>query len=119
MVIVLRLFFSMLQTYLCGSRKPQNVFCVHSELHISHVSKLLDPLNLTSHLIKFEILVNISLCFYAQNKPNKLQNLFHAVLNNPINQKNYPEEKNNLRQLKIGGRGVWGKYDRCQIFNVF
>ena len=30
-VIVLRFFFAMLQTYLCGLRKPQNTFCGHSQ----------------------------------------------------------------------------------------
>ena len=29
-VIVLRFFFSMLQTYLCASRKPKNILCFHS-----------------------------------------------------------------------------------------
>ena len=37
-------------------------------------------------------MVNVCLCFSAQNKPKVLQNLFHAVPNNPINKtalKNY------------------------------
>ena len=37
--MVLRLFFFMLQTYLCGSRKPQNIFCVHTKYRLPERAK--------------------------------------------------------------------------------
>ena len=40
-VIVLRFFFVMLQTYVCGLRKPQNIFCGHSKLHIAYLFKVI------------------------------------------------------------------------------
>ena len=40
-VIVLRFFFAMLQTYLCGLRKPQNTFCGHSKLHIAYLYQVI------------------------------------------------------------------------------
>ena len=48
-------------------------------------SKLLDSQDLTSHLIFVKNCLTVSSCFYGQNKPKLLQNLFHAFLNNPIN----------------------------------
>ena len=48
--------------------------------------------NLTSHLITFEIWVNVILCFHAQNKLKILPNLFDAVLNNSMNQKRLQEK---------------------------
>ena len=43
-----------------------------------------------------------------------LQNLFHALLNNPINKKTETAQKT-LRRSKTGG--VEGRYDRSQRFN--
>ena len=40
-VIVLRFFFVMLQTYVCGLRKPQNIFCGHSKLHIAYLFQVI------------------------------------------------------------------------------
>ena len=80
------------------------------------LSKLLDPVDLTSHLIKFKICLTFSLCFYAQNEPTFLQNLFHAVLNNQINKKEPPKKK--PKAVKVRG-GVEGRNDRGQRFNVF
>ena len=40
-VIGLRFFFVMLQTYLCGLRKPQNIFCGHSKLHIAYLYQVI------------------------------------------------------------------------------
>ena len=77
-------------------------------------SKLLDPVDLTSHLIFFKIGPTVRLCFYNQNKPNILQNLFHAILNKPKNPKTAPPKKN-LCWSKKGGGG--GRYDRGQRFN--
>ena len=84
-VVVLRVFFFMLQTYLCGLRKPQNIFCVHSKLHT--LSKLFESVDLTFHLIFVKIYLTVSLCFYGfhgQYKPKFLQNMFHTILNNSI-----------------------------------
>ena len=102
---VLRFFFLMLQTYLCGSRKPKTyfVFTPNSIYHI--VSKLFDPVDLTSDFIFVKIYLTVSLClygFHGQNKPNILQNLFHTLLNNSIYKKRALEKKN-LRRSKMGG----------------
>ena len=52
----------------------------------------------------------VSLGFYGQKKSKNLQNLFHALLNNLINEKTDPPQKKinknknkNLKQSKIGG----------------
>ena len=39
-VMVLRLFFFILQTYVCGSRKPQNIFCFHTKYRLPERAKL-------------------------------------------------------------------------------
>ena len=52
-------------------------------------SKLFDPVDLTSHLIFVKSCPTVSSCFYGQNKSKILQNLFHALLNNPINKKKH------------------------------
>ena len=51
----------------------------------------IDPVDLTSHLIFVQIGPTDSSSFYAQNKPQTLQNLFQVVLNNPINKNIAPE----------------------------
>ena len=57
-------------------------------------SKLFDSQDLTSHLIFVKSCPTVSSCFYGQNKSTILQNLFHALLNNPINKKtDHPEKK--------------------------
>ena len=56
-------------------------------------SKLFDSQDLTSHLIFVKSCPTVSSCFYSQNKSKKLQNLFHALLNNPINKKKDPPKK--------------------------
>ena len=38
----------LLQTYSCGFRKPKNIFCVHSKLHIAHPFTVIWPCR--SHL---------------------------------------------------------------------
>ena len=63
----------MLQTYLCGLRKNQNIFCVHSKLHIPHLFKVVGTYR--SHLIFVKMYLTDSLCFYGfsgQNKPKKI-----------------------------------------------
>ena len=65
-------------------------------------SKLFESQDLTSHLLFVKSCPTVSLCFYGQNKSKILQNLFHALLNNPIIKKTDPPEKN-LRRSKIGG----------------
>ena len=55
--------------------------------------------------------------FYDQNKSKILQNLFHALLKNPINKKTDPPQKK-PKAVKDRG-GVEGRYDRGQRFNVF
>ena len=52
------------------------------------LSKLFDSQDLTSHLIFVKSCPTVSSCFYGQNKSKFLQNLFHALLNNPLNKKN-------------------------------
>ena len=59
-------------------------------------SKLFDSQDLTSHLIFVKSCPTVSLCFYGQNKSKILQNLFHALLNNPINKK----QTNPIQNLK-------------------
>ena len=104
----------MIQTYLCGLRKPQNIFCGHSKLHIAHSFKLIWPCR--SHLIFVKIYLTCSLCFYGfhgQNKPKISQNWFHTILNNSINKK---AAQKNLWRSKIE-RGVGDRFDRGQRFN--
>ena len=48
-----------------------------------------------------------------------LQNLYHALLNNPINKKKQPPLKKNPKAVKDMGGGVNGMYDRGQRFNGF
>ena len=50
-------------------------------------SKLFDSQYLTSHLIFVKSCLTVSLCLYGLNKSKVLLNLFHALLNNPINKK--------------------------------
>ena len=50
-------------------------------------SKLFDSQDVTSHLIFVKSCPTVSLCIYGQNLSKFLQNLFHALLNNPINEK--------------------------------
>ena len=69
-------------------------------------SNLFDPVDLTSHLIFVKSCLTVSLCFYGQNESKILQNLFHALFNNPINKKTDPPK--NLWRLKIGGEGGGG-----------
>ena len=38
---VLSLFFSMLQTYLCASKKAQNIMCFHSYFHVPHIFQVI------------------------------------------------------------------------------
>ena len=68
-VIVLWLLFSNLQTYFCGSKKPENIylFTLNTMYHM-FVNVFFDPVDLTSHFIKFRICLPVSFCFYAQNK---------------------------------------------------
>ena len=83
---------------------------------------LFDSVDLTSHLIFVKSWPTVSLCFYGQNKSKMLQNLFQALLNNPINQKRDPPPQKKKKQWrsKIGGKGgAEGRYDRSQRFNVF
>ena len=70
-------------------------------------SKLFDPVDLTSHLILVKSCPTVSSCFYGQNKSNILQNLFHALLNNPINKKTDPPKEKKPKAVKDrgGGRG--------------
>ena len=76
-------------------------------------SKLFDPVDLTSHLIFVKSCQTVSLCFYGQNKSKILQNLFHALLNNPTNEKNRPSRKK-PKAVKDRGGGVRGRYDHGQ-----
>ena len=95
------------------------MFTPNSIYHI--LSKLFDPVDLTSHFIFVKIYLTGSLCFYGfhgQKKPKKLQNLFHTILDNPIKKKKAPPQKKNLRRSKMGG-GSGGRFDRGQRFNVF
>ena len=81
--------------------------------YITHFqnSLTLYSVEVTSHLIFVKIYLTDSLCFFGfhgQKKQNKLQNLFHTILDNPINKKHHQKErKKKLRQSKIGqGSGV-------------
>ena len=65
-------------------------------------SKLFYSQDLTFHLIFVKSFPTVSLCFSGQNKSKILQNLCHALLNNPANKKTDPPEKN-LGPSKIGG----------------
>ena len=104
-VIVLR-FFSSCSKPICvawGSPKIHFVFTRNI------LSKLFDPVDLTSHLIIIKIYLTGSLCFYGfhgQNQPKILQNLFHTILNNSINKKTALEKKN-LRRSKVGGDSMF------------
>ena len=64
--------------------------------------KLFESQNITSHLIFVKTGPTLSLSFYGQNKSKSSHNLFHVFLNNPIDKKTDPLEKN-LRWSKIGG----------------
>ena len=90
------------------------MFTPNSIYHI--LSKLFDPVDLTSHLIFVKIYLTGSLCcygFHGQNEPKILQKyhydlsylfyatMFHTILNDPIIKKTAP--KINLRRSKIGG----------------
>ena len=81
-------------------------------------SKLFDSQDLASHLIFVKSSRTVSLCFYGQNKSKILPNLFHALLNNPINKKQTPPKKKEKAGKDKGG-GVKGRYDRGQRFNCF
>ena len=72
----------MLQTHLGAFRKPQNIF---------------ESQDLTSHLNFVKSCSNISLLMVKINQ-KKLQNMIHALLNNPIN-------------TKTDRGGVKGRYD--------
>ena len=69
--IVLRFFFFMLQTYFCGLRNPQNIFCVPSKLHTSHLFKVIWPcrFHLSPHTC--HIFRTGSLCYYGKKKPHR------------------------------------------------
>ena len=73
--------------HLCGSREQQNIFMfiLNSMYHFD--SKLFDPVDLTCHPIFVKNGPTVSLRFYGQSTPKNLQILFHAILNNPINNK--------------------------------
>ena len=66
-------------------------------------SKFFDSQNLTSHLIFVKSCPTVSSCFYGQNKSKILQNLFHALLNNPINKKTDPPPKKTPKTVKDRG----------------
>ena len=89
-----------------GSPKTYFVFTPSSIYHI--FSKLLDPVDLTSHLIFVNIYMALSLCFYGlnwQKKANKMTKSVSYHTRPPYQQNNSPP-KNNLSQSKIGwGRG--------------
>ena len=70
-------FCFMLQTYLCGLRKLQNIFCVHSKLHISKIFKVI--LLCRSHLIFVKIYLIGSLCFYGFHRLNKPKHVTRSV----------------------------------------
>ena len=74
-VIVLRLLFSMLQTYLCASRNPKTYFVFTLNSIYPMFSKLFDSQDLTSHLIFVKSCPTGSLCFYGQKNSKILQNL--------------------------------------------
>ena len=64
-------------------------------------SKLFESQDLTFNLIFVKTCPTVSFCFYGQNKSINLQNLLHALPDNPD-----PTQiplKNNLRRSKIGG----------------
>ena len=115
-VIVLRCFFLSCSIYLRGLRKPQNIFCVNSKLHIANLFKVICPYR--SHLIFVKIYLTGSLCFYGFHGPNKptiLLNPFHTILSNSINKKQPSKQKPKAVKERRGG----GKFDCGQRFNVF
>ena len=57
-----------------------------------------------THLIFVKSCPTVTLCFYGQNKSKISQNMFHALLNNPINKNTHTTEEKNLRRSKIRGR---------------
>ena len=50
-------------------------------------SKVFDSNDFASNLIFVKSCSTVSLCFYGQNYSKFQQNLFYALLNNPINEK--------------------------------
>ena len=85
------------------------MFTPNSIYHI--LSKLFDPVDITSHLIFIKIYLTGRLCsygFHGQNKPKFLQNLFHTILNNSINKKQPLKKKKKPKAVtdRGGGSGV-------------
>ena len=86
---------------------------------------LFDPVDFTSHLIFVHIYLTGSLCFYGfqgqQSHTKKLQNLFHTLLNNPINEKTAPkkEKKSKAVKDKGGGSGVGLTAVKGSMFFLF
>ena len=77
---------------------------------------LFDSEDLTSDLIFVKSFVTLDLCFYDHNRSKSLQNLFLALLDNPIN-KNQTSSQKNLRWSKIGGgQGLVWPWSKIQCF---
>ena len=91
-----------------GSPKTFFVFTPNSIYHI--FSKVMDPVDITSHPFFVKLYLTGSLCFsmasMAKRRPKKLQNLFYTIHDMPINKKQ-PKTKKNLRWSKIGGGAEW------------
>ena len=58
-----------------------------------------------SNLIFVKSCSTVSLCFYGQNYSKFQQNLFYALLNNPINEKNRPYWKEEKKPKGVKDRG--------------
>ena len=57
--------------------------------------------------------------FHGQNVQKQLQNIFHTILNIPINIKQPPEIKKKNKVDKVRGGGLRGRYECGQRFNGF
>ena len=109
----------MLQTYLCGSRKPQTYF-VFTPItpDIKKNSKVFDRVTFTFHLILVQIGPTVTLCFYGRIKPKK-KNIVSCRTQQTYQSKNSPPKKLPQAVKHRGGGVVLGRYDRGQIFNGF
>ena len=92
LVIVLWLFFSMLQTYSCVSRKPQNkFFSLSLNSMYQMLSKLIDYQDLTSHLILAKV-VQLLVCVLMVKISQQFYKIWFMTYNT-INKKTDPPQK--------------------------
>ena len=78
---------------------------------------LFDSQDLTSDLLFVKSFVTIDSCFYDQNRSKSLQNLFHALLDNPINKKSdLPPKKPKAVKDRGGGQGLVWPWSKIQWF---